>query len=291
MTNSEKVLAYLEDSMSASERITFESELAGNKELQSELAFQEGVIDAIKLARKTELKALLNQIEIGGSSTSQLTKVVSSVVVVGLISLGVYFLWPENTTSLPSAINNHEAISSNETDNQLNETEKIIDNEISSDESGTNLETENIPDLSEVPEKKKLSEEKSNKIVNEISPQIEVPNGIDGIVNEEDDDLNIPESGLTDNLNPEESISIEVITSDKKHSFHYQFKGNSLILFGDFTETYEILDFHKDSKRALYLYYTGNYYPLLIEENKVTPLEKVTDKTLISNLETIRNKP
>ena len=69
MKNFEKLEAYFNNELNDSEKNDFLEEVGSNTELKSEYIFQKEVIDGIKEARKTELKAMLDNVPIASAST------------------------------------------------------------------------------------------------------------------------------------------------------------------------------------------------------------------------------
>lgn len=280
MTNSERVIAYLENSLSDVERKKFESELNNQSELQNELRFQQDIINGIKAARKSELKAMLNNVPVSGGWTSQLggqaIKWAGASALAVLISTSAYFIYTENN-SAANSITEIE-ISDEYVDSVLGfDTQTILNN------------------ISEPFPEEQLSEEDARKTSRNISikksaaPVINTPKLIDPLVQEKaGENFETPENDTKFTETLDEPVVVSIISSDKKHQFHYQFKNSDLILYGDFSETYEVLDLQKNGKRSLYLYYMDAYYPLDLKQEKIMELSLLKDNILLHQLKSIR---
>ena len=101
MSNTDLINAYFGNEMTDVERQDFEARLQNDPELKSEYNFQKEIVDAIKEARRADLKSMLDKVPVSGGSTGanvSVGKVVSAVVVTGLVGLGIYYMWPEEST-------------------------------------------------------------------------------------------------------------------------------------------------------------------------------------------------
>ena len=61
--------------------------------------FQSNLIESIKLARQTELKTMLNNVPVGGSSigySGNALQYLGAAVVTILIGFGIYYFWPSS---------------------------------------------------------------------------------------------------------------------------------------------------------------------------------------------------
>ena len=96
MSNSnyiEKVGAFLDNELDGDELVRFNEDLAQNPALVEELNFQKELIEGIKNNRRTELKARLDNVQIGnGFWSGTAVKLVSGVVIVAGIGYGIFEL-------------------------------------------------------------------------------------------------------------------------------------------------------------------------------------------------------
>jgi hypothetical protein len=85
-------------------------------------------------------------------------------------------------------------------------------------------------------------------------------------------------------------IKVDVLTDDKKYSFHYQFSEGKLHLYGAFdTSLYEILEINGEMHRV-FMFYKDQYYLLDENQTKAAPLQPIMDPELISKLKEFRGR-
>lgn len=270
MTNFEKIDDYLANRLSDSEKVTFENQLEGDPSLKEEFTFQKGVLKGVQQARIAELKQMLNQVPVGsaGLSAGQIAATVISTGVV-LFSL-YYFLGNDQPQSVEPTAEPELIIAPTEPRNQVPDTSVPV----------IESPTKNEPKDKEEPTR----ESKASSPVKK--PAIHVVDPSDEFKAAEEP------TGVTPLRTPIASSKLEVITdsSDKKHSFHYQFKQGKLQLFGPFENNlYEILEIHGDS-HAVFLYYKENYYLLDESQNAITPLAPIRDGKLLQKLKEYRGR-
>jgi hypothetical protein len=83
-------------------------------------------------------------------------------------------------------------------------------------------------------------------------------------------------------------IAVDVDSSSKKYTFHYQFNKGKLMLYGSFDMTlYEILEI-KGENHSVFMFYKDNYYLLNERQSSITTLEPIKDKALIARLSEYR---
>lgn len=268
---------YLANRMNDQEKQAFEQKLEADPELKKELKFQQSLVEGIRQARVAELKAMLNNIPVTslpGSQTALFTKVITSVVVVGLVSTAVYFMMKDSDKQaaveqpevavLPEAVEVPEPLQQAEPEEKAEETT----------ETGTNGEKPVAPE-------KKITE-KQPASATDSRPKLDVytPEEEDAVTQLEREQLAIIEDAFVTS-----SIEVETDASNKKYNFHYMFKSGKLILFGSFEENlYEILEFIAKDKRTVFLYYKSSYYLLDVTKNAPTELVAIRDQKLIRKL-------
>ncbi|MEM9859343.1 MAG: hypothetical protein AAF843_18455, partial [Bacteroidota bacterium] len=93
MDNLELIDAYLRDEMNTSQKVSFEEQMASDPKLQGEFEFQNQVVSGIKEARKVQLKAMLDNVAVGGSLVESLSagKIVAGLLVSAVIGWGIYY--------------------------------------------------------------------------------------------------------------------------------------------------------------------------------------------------------
>jgi len=107
-----------------------------------------------------------------------------------------------------------------------------------------------------------------------------------------EEDLELPESALgSEEELADSNLEIEIITNKRKYPFHYQVIEGRLLLYGDFDEEpYELLEINVNSQKKLYLFFKKQYYEIEKDTTEISPLQGVSNKSLIRELEKIKNK-
>ncbi|MBX2966192.1 MAG: hypothetical protein KF845_08615 [Cyclobacteriaceae bacterium] len=274
---------YLSHRMSEQDRQAFEQKLEADPELNKEMQFQQSMVESIRQARAAELKTMLKNIPVSSipaGQTTLLTKVISSVVVVGLVSTAVYYYFSDETnTSEQEALIISEQIEPSATP----ETETTPEPEDQPETAQEITLADNTKTAEKNVEKTKAVEPAGQQPALQLFVPDEEP-GNDPVLQHEREQLAIISEAFV-------TSSIEVVTEagSKKHNFHYLFRNGKLILFGSFEENlYEILEFIAKDKRTVFLYYKSSYYLLDTQKDTPTELVAIRDAKLIQKLRTNR---
>ena len=273
MKEFEHIENYFDGSMTPKEMEEFEGLVNNNPELKAEFDFQNDLIQAIKETRKTELKAQLNNVQIPPASTTAgiASKIISAAVIVGGIGYGIYYF---NSVTVPDFGSNDL----NEINQESSEAEEIITEQASPQEKSVSEPVDN-PDV-----------EKTEKITQSPAPL--TPQIIEDFTDEEETDhLEMPREDLSTSVRRVATgINVE-IKEDPKFNFHYKFEEDNLFLYGTFNEEiYEILEIKDGNSGGLFLYFKEKFYRLTKENQKIVPLEEITDQVTNRRLEEIKNK-
>jgi hypothetical protein len=213
-------------------------------------------------------------------------KIAALFVVGGLIGAGVYFFSQDNTSEItnekpqsqqPITIEQPEETkekSASTTEKEaVSEIKRTKRHRISKNtETTTKVDTSSSLSVEEtVPEKRKLEV---------FDPTRE---------NDANSAQENTDSGAATEVSS--SIAVETDNTNKKYTFHYQFKSDKLLLYGSFEKNlYEILEFFSDDKRTVFLFYKESYYLLNENSEKVKPLVPITDAELLKKLKEYREK-
>lgn len=282
---------YLEGNMSGDEMKSFESSLQKDPALQSELQFQKDIINSLKEFRKTELKARLDQVNVGSySGISTGLKIALTIALSASIGLGIYY-FSNDDTAIENQTNTEQA---EENIIPAIEPSNAIENEPNSLEGDEN-EIENSEPSTAVEEKRKdiAKNEKSapkEKMVTVVTPSVIESFENDEVLEENETEIDAPKNKL-ENKTEEESLSAVEIKSEGEYAntFHYKFYNSKLYLYGDFKNIpYEIIEFNTVSGKSLYLYYQGSFYYLELNQMEVSPLQKINEEKLIEELDSLR---
>lgn len=285
----------LSGKLSSSEEIDALKAINVDPALKAEYQFQADVVEGIKNARKAELKARLNTINVDPSligiiSSSSYFKYAASFLVASSITIGAYLLYtsfskPELLTyatpktnyislngvapkSLPSTIT--PILDLGQSDKTLSASTKSITYSNSPKKEESKLETKKkliiAPNINNV----KIVDSFSDDAI--VSPSLE----------------SLPY--LTNNNSFPKTTSVENVL-DSKYDFHYQYSGSKLYLYGDFKGIpYEIIEVHGKSGRTTYLKHESTYYGISDSKDKIKPLVAITDTVLIAEIETLKKE-
>jgi len=279
MSNDELIDEYLTNRLSQQDRNAFEAQMKSDPTLKADVEIQSQIVDGLKKARATELKAMLNKVPVGGPTSMSPLQIAAGVVGTALLVSSIYFYSKPDTTQEVSNI-----ITTLEDSSKQNEP---------------------IEEIQAIQEEKKdtpANEEKVEEITEQKSVAPVEPKAAAKSVTKPALDVMDPSSELTETTATRGSVEsskparasskmeVEVDSSNKKYAFHYQFVSNKMILFGSFDKgLYEILEIN-GKINSMFLFYKENYYLLDDSKNEITPLEVIRDKTLLQKLKEYRKK-
>lgn len=287
------VTKYLEGGMTGSEQYIFEDQITSDPLLKAEFEHQNEVVNGLKEFRKTQLKARLNNITVGPGiigvlSQSASMKTLSYVVTSILVGAGSYYYF--NSPITPKAV--HFSSIESRLDYLLPKSDysaKGVD---------LNFRYNQETELTEW-----IPEEKTEQI---IEPKDQA-NKISLV------DFSVPEVGddASTDLTPEpEQILEKAVTRSKsfvdagefskvdienvinnRYKFHYKLDNNKLYLYGKFDASpYEIIEINSFQSKKLFFYYNGNYFKLNQNVNDISPLLKIENLEIITELNILKKK-
>ena len=287
---------YLDKEMTETERLDFERQMASDPAIGEEISFQKDLISSIKESRRIELKSRLSEIQVPSFPILQTVglKIAAIASVTAILGTGAYFLInsadksdlsnvdisqtttiiAQDTESVPTIPEvtipafeefESEEVVVEEKPAKTNKKKRDDGNESASLKTSKSLAQPNVvrPDIAEVTEEKE--------------PETE-----DFAEEETYSDLDDIKETMTDKLAVETD-------KNRRYSFHYKFYNEKLYLLGDFKDSpYEILELNSSGGRRYFLFYEGDYYRLSPDKLKPTPLEKLTDETMVEELRIIQ---
>lgn len=288
---------YLSDKLEGAEKADFEARLEADASLRNEIAIQRELINGLKSARIAELKSMLNQAVIPpASGSSMVAKFTAWAVAAVVVGLGSWYLLQQSDDP---AVADESTVVTEDAGVQAKEQSDISDTEATPDNAQSQeevTETEAAPEDEDaiareqeeqsVPDNRAEIPQQSSPVIQpDVTPydptkELEAGNGRPEPIDE-----------LGDAQTSGSSIAVEVVDSDRKNDFHYQFKDGKLYLLGSFEkDLYEIMEFFNDNKRTVFLYYNSGFY--LLDESKAepTPLSAITDAELLQKLRNYREK-
>ncbi len=272
---------YLGSRLSAQDKAAFEKQLETDGDLKNEFRFQQKVIDSVRKARVTELKKMLNNIPVSSipsDGISLVSKVGLFVLAAALVGTSLYFYMTQEDSTITQP-------SSTET---VTDEEPAITEPVTVEEPSKEALVESNPE--ETKETKIIKAPSSPTVVEKSKEEPVAPSPLDVFDPTEE---SAKTGGVDSNVNSAQeskvpSIIVETLT-DKKYTFHYQFKDEKLYLYGAFEKNlYEIMEFFSDNKRTMFLFYKDNYYLLDEEDERVRALAAIKDTTLLQKLKDYR---
>jgi len=287
----EQVGGFLDNELSPDELVKFNEELSRNPELVKELKFQKELVEGINANRKAELKARLDSIDVGGglsSSSISTIKVVSGVVIVGVIGFAIFDFTrsSENESTAEVEI----TIPAEDPELKTNESTAGIDQSKTDSNEKIQEAQDQTPARSSVDQTPKTEPENDEDSTPIIPKPVEAfePTNESGT----EDDLILPESNLgVDESTEKSNLEVEIILNKKKYAFHYQVLDGKILLYGYFDEEpYELLEININGERKIFLYFKEIYYSIEKDVDQISPLQSVEDDSLTTELEKIRNK-
>lgn len=289
MSNFELIDDYLSNRLSGAEKEAFEKQLSNDPALKSDLDFQKQVIEGIRTARATELKAMLSKVPVGGTTISMdfsVVKMAAGIVAAGVVGAAIYFYATRG--ELPPF--NKAATDLNKTTEELKKPEQA-EPDVTKVAPDSNESKEVTPAVVEPKKESKEPVKKSEKqepVKPAEKPKLDVTDPSSELNDESKPAHNEPTANIRRSDITPSHVQVELDSSNKKFDFHYQFVGNKLMLFGQFDRSlYEVLEINGES-HALFLFYKDAYYLLDENEDKITRLEAIKDAKLISKLREYR---
>ena len=269
---------YVTNRLSEAERLTFEQEMKGDAQLGSEVKLQQEIIEGVKQARITELKAMLNNVPISGGYALSAGKMALATLTAGIIGAALYFNLRTESVEHPELI--QEAKVEQNVPAEITQTEPA---EEPAPESEVTTSESKVITSEPTPAKKKLTPTEGSKpMVSVMDPTEELTSKTEeAIANDVNTRSEISAS----------SIEVETESGNKDYPFHYQYAEGKLHLFGPFdTGLYEIIEINGGS-HTIFLYYNGAYYHLDQRESKIAPLIQIRDTELLTRLDQYRGNP
>jgi len=278
---------YIGNRLTATEKAAFEQKLAGDPALKQEYGLQQKIADGIRKARTQELKSLLNNIPVppaGTAETSALTKVATWAAVTGLVVAGVFVYLKNSGPEENNITQQQQPPASTEVQPGETPAEPQQEPSLTPQEKPSNTtEKARKEEPEAIEEKNTAEEEKPNQPVLDVFDPSE----------ETEDNASAPEPKASlDNkarISTTPTITVETDNSNRKYTFHYQFKDGKLFLYGSFEKNlYEIMEFFTENKRTIFLFYKNNYYLLSEDNEKIKPLAPINDPALLKKLKEYR---
>lgn len=275
MTNFELIDDYLTGKLSEADKAAFEQQLAADPTLKAEVDLQRQIVEGVRQARVAELKAMLNQVPVGGSASfTSWVGGMAAVAVVGVVT--VWYLRGDVQTQPQDEIPEQVEL--------VAPAPEVPDHAVPAN---PDIE-EPKKELSKVEPKTKVTEKPKAKEENPVvQPKLDVVDPSDELNSDNrSDEEAVATVGTRTDRKP---LEVKVVT-DGRYDNHYQLEQSVLILYGDFEKTlYEIIEIQGDEHLS-FLYHQNRYYKLNGNTNAIQKLIPITDPQLISKLRELRKK-
>ena len=288
---------YVGNRLAAQDRAAFEQKVASDASLKAELQMQQRIVEKIREARIKELKTMFNNVPVSAleTGTSPIVKAALWIAAAGAVGIGAYFLVDKNenpaaeTAVQQEQVTPESAPQRTESSEQPTNTQPQARDEQDNAASSSSENTANqVPNANDTPKESSAANQES------ITEERKAPAPLDVFDPTEEAETpsaeRAPEERIADSAPlSKSSIVVETDNTNKKYTFHYQFKNEKLYLYGTFERNlYEIMEFFSDNKRTVFLYYKDNYYLLNEDNEAIKPLNPISDPLLVKKLKDYR---
>ena len=301
MIKEDQIEKYLMDQLSPTEKADFEIEMTKDPNIASEVDMHSSVIEGLQNYRHSQLKTRLNNLPTP-TSTLPLNTIKIGAGMMALISGLLILTW--NLTTEDPKITNPQLIEIPDQSELLIE-ETVEANILETEEKLDYLSNDNqqVTKNNSIPSEIASKENKSLVETNNISvkeeqdanPVFEIPTGVnedntnDQLINK-GDNPSIPQSIVANTTEiTKAKIGVETNKSIEKHKFHYKNYNNKLYLYGNFSESYEVLELKNDNSKDLYMYYQDEFYKINTDVFEPKELQTISDPSLIKKLSQLLN--
>lgn len=300
MINYDSIEEYLNGTLSKDQMEGFELKLAQDPEFKREFDLQNDIIESLKNTRTAELKARLNDIQIGSGigsgSTGSIVKISSAVIITaGIGILGYLTLFDKTTTEDPSTTSNIEQKFADES--QPETTQKENTGQLEESKSKPESVEESTSGKSPTDTKGKKTIARDTQKESLATPVPVQPEIIEDFPEDQETVVDVPDNTLPENTITFTKSNIEVeILDDELYDFHYRFVEDRLFLYGDFHGVYEIIEIREiveireDEIHSIFLFYNKKFYALDKTRKIITSLQEIKDDELRSKLEQIKDR-
>lgn len=273
MSNFELIDDYLTNRLGEQERVQFEQQMESDAVLKADVEFQKQILEGVKKARAAQLKAMLNNVPVGGGWSGGLTagKIAATLVTVGIVGTTLYFYMKPEKATLPTQV-------------------PALTKPVAPEDSSSRTDVVSVPaeqpttaEEHAPPTKPKEGLAANSKPTEKATqPRIEVTDPSDELVDNstrKETKAEVEKSAVTTS-----KIAVEINDGNKKYNFHYQFSDGKLMLYGAFDKSlYEILEINGD-RRTVFLVYKENYYLLDEKQTGIIELKPISDPLLLRKL-------
>lgn len=279
MNNFELIDDYLTNRLSDANKVAFEKEVTSDPALKADVAMQKAIVESVKNARAAELKSMLNNVPIAGSSPFSLPmlKMAAGIVGAGLLIAALSYYFNDNSSPNPNLSTSLEDSIKKVDSSEFEPLEEPVATE-------TPKQEEKIKE-STLPKKETIKE----PIKEVVAPHTPKLNLVDPSKDNIEENSNAPSKNeIAKSVISVSHITVDVIGRYKKYNFHYQFAEGKLLLYGSFDKSlYEIMEINGEY-HSIFMFYKEQYYLLSEQQSKITLLQPITDVALLGKLKEYR---
>lgn len=275
MNKFELIDDYLANRLPEAERKDFEQSLDGDPSLRNEVEIQKSIVEGVRKARALELKAMLNQVPVGGNGWSA-GKAAAVVVGAGLVAASLYYYMQPDAVVDSVQEEAPAAVSEQPVSEPATPKSEPAEQPVTKEPAATSgPETKPKPDNKEP----KASTPVRKPDLQVVDPSEEMKES----TAEDTESAAQVRQGITTS-----KMEVAIQSEHKKYGFHYQFADGKLVLYGPFDKTlYEVLEINSDN-HLIFLYYRENYYLLDERQQNVAALTPIRDSQLLKKLKEYR---
>lgn len=280
MNNFELIDDYLANRLQGSEKEAFESQLGQDPALKSELDLQKQIVEGIRQARATELKAMLSKVAVGGGGAQvefSVLRIAAGVVIAGVVSAAAYYYM--KSEGFPPIENAAADVTKEQVKPEESRPEDV------------SPQPENEQSTPAVPQKEieKKDNDKKEEIQPAVKPSLDIADPSSELSEENKPSVDQPSASDKPEITTSH-VQVEMDSSNKKYDFHYQFADHKLMLYGSFDRSlYEVLEINSGN-HAIFLFYKNNFYLLDETQEEITKLSPIQDQALLKKLREYRSR-
>lgn len=279
---------YLTNRMGEGNRAAFEQQIKADPDLQHELALQKRLIQGIKDARISELKAMLNNVPVppapGAGNTMAFKIGIAAVATLIVAAVAYWSLKEDHTTQVvEQQIQSEQIVPPDEAVETPVQPEPKVEEQAVSP-----AQERRTADRQQDKNQTSAGTEHSRPSLAKKPSPLSAPAAKNAAPADKEESDKAPDSQV--DLAPvSPALTVETAKNNKRYTFHYQFRDGKLLLFGPFEkDRYEVVEFVRDEDRRSFLLYEDRYYSLDQTDDQVRPLVEVTDQALLQKLNEYR---
>ena len=295
MINYDSIEEYLNGTLSKDQMEGFELKLEQDPEFKREFDFQNDIIESLKNTRKAELKARLNDVQVGSGigigSTGSIVKISSAIIITAGIGILSYFtLFDKTATKDPSTTSNIEQILTEESQPEITQKEDTEQQEESPSKPESIDQSTNEKSPTDTEGKQTAVRDTQKEFI--TTPVPVKPEIIEDFPEDQETVVDVPDNTLPESTITFTKSNIEIdIQDDEQYDFHYRFVDDRLFLYGDFHDgVYEIIEIREGDIKSIFLYYNMKFYALDKSRKIITSLQEIKDDELRFKLERIKDR-